>query len=354
MATARKKSDGGAKKGGPRAPRRTARRVKREEAARGALEARAAAIPLEALPPELAELARAVVSDGGAVLGALRDPLAGRPLLLAALPLDRVDPTPYQRKVSPAHVEKLADAIVKTGVYLDPIVAFRDARAGDGGRYHTPNGGHRTEAMRRIGARAVTALLVPDEQIAYRILALNTEKAHNLKERAQEVSAMARSLEPLGGRESDYAAYFEEAALVTLGFAYEKRPRLSGGAWHPIVRRLETFSDEPLRAALARRQAHADELLALDDRVTALVDALKARGLQSPYLRNFVVARINPLRFIPRGKPKKGAEAEAAPVKVPSWDATIAKMRGSLDKFDPGRINPGDLAHAGGPPDESD
>ena len=344
MARAKKagngKADGAAK--APAKPRRTARTAKREEAARGALEATATRLDRGALPPELAKLAEAVDADGGAVLCAYAEPLAGRPLLLAALPIDRVDPTPYQRPVSAPHVEKLADAIVKTGVYLDPIIAFRDAPTG---RYHTPNGGHRLEALRKIGARAITALVVPDERIAFRILALNTEKAHNLRERAQEVSKMARSLAPLGGRESEMAPYFEEAALLTLGLAYEKRPRLSGAVYHPIVRRIDRFLDEPLAETLPMRERRADSLLALDDAVAAAVEALKARGIQSPYLKNFVVARINPLRFSRK-------KADDAP--PPDFDATVEKLRAAAERFDPSRIEEKDLAGSGGATDDAE
>ena len=336
---------------GEKRPRQTARRVKRAEAARGAIEAGTAKLDEGGLPDEARPLVAAITAQGGALLGAFRDPLAGKPLLLASLPLDKVDPTPYQRQVSPAHVERLADAITKTGVYLDPIVAFWDSAAG---RFHTPNGGHRSEAMRRIGARAVTALVVPDAAIAFRILALNTEKAHNLKERSTEVAGMARALLPLGGRETDYAPYFEEAALLTLGLAYGKRPRLSGAVWFPVARRLETFSEKPLGEALELREAHADELLALDDQVTTIVDALKSRGFSSPYLRTFVVARINPLRWaaIAARKAKaKDKSAETPP--PPSWDATLEKMRKSAAKFDPARIEESDIAATGGaPPDE--
>lgn len=329
---------------GPRQPRRTAKQRRREEAARGAIEARAAR--LDPLPGELQPLCEAIAGDGGAVLGAFRDPLSARPLLLAALPLDRVAPTPYQRTVSPAHVERLADAITRTGAYLDPIIAFREP-TGDGAPYHTPNGGHRVQAMRRMGARAITALVVPDATIAWRILALNTEKAHNLKERALEVARMARALADLPGREIDFAPYFEDPSLLTVGLAYEGNGRLAGAAWHPIVKRLEAFTEAPLAEAVAAKRAHAEQLLALDERVTQIVEALKARGLQSPWLRQFVIARLNPLRFAPRGKPKDDEPSAL------DFDATFDKMRRAAERFDASRVDPGDLAHTGGPVEEA-
>src|SRR5437016_2052603 len=78
-----------------------------------------------AAPPAapLDDLAARIESLGGAVLGRFREPLEGNPALLAALPLERVQPTPFQRPLSEAHAKRLADTIGKLGFYLDPIVA---------------------------------------------------------------------------------------------------------------------------------------------------------------------------------------------------------------------------------------
>src|SRR4051812_23192043 len=115
-----------------------------------------------------------VERDGGAVLGAYRDPFGGTTVLIVSLPIDRVEPTPYQRDPSDAHVKRLMKVIETLQRFLDPIIVVRHDD-----RYWTPNGNHRLQAMRRLGAKAIVALLIPDAQIAYQILALNTEKAHN-------------------------------------------------------------------------------------------------------------------------------------------------------------------------------
>src|SRR5207253_1887174 len=179
-------------------------------------------------PEDLQARAREVEEDGGAGLAAYRGPLGGHALLFAALPVDKVEPTPFQRDVSDAHLLKLTRAMDKTRRFLDPIIAVRE-----GGRYLTPNGNHRLTAVRELGARAILALLVPEREVAYQILALNIEKAHNLRERALEVVRMYRDLagraETRGTKESALALEFEEPAYATLGFAYEGRGRLSGG-----------------------------------------------------------------------------------------------------------------------------
>ena len=223
-----------------------------------------------------------VESDGGAVLTAYREPFGGTTVLLAALPIDRVEPTPFQRDPSLPHVKRLMNVIETLGRFLDPIVAIRQDEA-----YWTPNGNHRLQAMKKLGARTVIALLVPDPDVAFKILALNTEKAHNLKEKSLETIRMERALaERPGNRlEREFAFEFDQPAFLTLGAAYDKRPRLSGGAYQPVLRRIEDFLDERLPKALAERERRAAKLLAIDDEVSRIVQKLKGRGFTSPYLQ---------------------------------------------------------------------
>ncbi|MGH8705811.1 MAG: ParB N-terminal domain-containing protein, partial [Burkholderiales bacterium] len=203
---------------------------------------------LEDLSGDALAARQRVEKEGGMVLGAYSDPLGKNPLLFAILPLEKVEPTPFQRDVSDMHHKRLADVINKTGFFLDPIIAITAPEKG----FWTPNGGHRLAAMKRLGARALTALVVPKREIAWQILALNTEKAHNLREKSTEVIRIYHGLLDEDGKrpESQFAFYLDEASLVTLGLCYEKNPRFSGGAYNSIVRRLEKFSDDPLSRAL--------------------------------------------------------------------------------------------------------
>ena len=84
---------------------------------------------LATLPAELEELAAAVRADGGAVLATYREPLGGHALMLTALPVDKVVPTPFQRDISDAHVRRLTQAMDKTKRFLDPIIAVREQTA---------------------------------------------------------------------------------------------------------------------------------------------------------------------------------------------------------------------------------
>lgn len=313
----------------PRKPRR-----RKNEAEPGSRGLGAAELGAEPPPADVAALAARVEADGGSVLGRYREPLGGAWTLLCGLPVERVEPTPFQRDLSEPHVARLAEGIAKQGRFLDPVVAVR---TGDG-RYWTPNGNHRLSAMRRLGARAIVALVIPDPQVAYRILAMNTEKAHTVREKALEVIRMARALADLDDRaEASFAFELEEPALLTLGLSYEARPRFSGGAYHPILKRVDGFLPERISKALAIRDRRARALLALDDVVGQAVDALKARGLESPYLRVFVLSRINYLKFV-KGDP-------------PPFDEALAKLLERARRFDATRVDRAALASASGPPE---
>jgi len=325
---AKKRASGSAKpatKGKRRAPRK-------RQAGSAGLEAAACVPSPAAVSEDLAALADRVREEGGAVAGSWLDPLGGNPLVLAVLPIDKLEPTPFQRDLSEAHHKRLADVIDKTGRFLDPVIAITAPKEG----FWTPNGLHRLEAMRRLGAKSIIALVVPKREIAWQILALNTEKAHNLRERALEAIRIYKGLveEDAKRPESDFSFYLEEASLVTLGLCYERKGNFPGGAYHSILRRLEEFSSESLQKALAVHERYAEQVFELDELVTAIVAKLKERGLMSPYLRNFVVARVNPLRWI-KDEP-------------PPLPEVLKTMRERLSKFNVEKVNQQDLAKMGG------
>jgi ParB family transcriptional regulator, chromosome partitioning protein len=284
---------------------------------------------------ELDRLAGQIEADGGVVLGRYNDPFGGTPLALAALPVDKVEPTPYQRDPSDAHVKRLMGVIETIGRFLDPIVAIRDD-----GRYLTPNGNHRLQALKKLGAKTVTALVVPDAEVAFKILALNTEKAHNLREKSLETIRMARALAKRSDHaENTFAFEFEQPAFLTLGVCYEERPRLSGGAYQSILRRVDEFLDVPMAKAIKERERRGRKILKLDEAVSAAVEKLKAKGLTSPYLKPFVVSRVNYTRF------SKATSFD--------FDEALDKIIASAQKFNTDRVRQEDVAKAGGgAPDE--
>jgi len=294
-------------------------------------------------PGGVADLHGAIDQDGGKVLAVYREPYGGRWLVLAALPIELVEPTPYQRNLSDTHVRKLEGVIGKIGRFLDPIIAVRLPKPDHATKYWTPNGNHRLSAMRTLGAKGIVAIVVPEPAVAYQILALNTEKAHNLREKALEVIRMYKELAQLDdASEETYALEFEEPSFITLGLCYEERPRFSGGAYHPVLKRVEEFLKQPMRAAIKLRRERARTVLALDDEIVKQVETLKAKGLTSPYLKSFVVARVNPIRFRPK---------DAPPL---SFDEALDRMTNAAAKFNTDKIKMDDLAKSGGAPDDQD
>ena len=312
------------------AKKKAKRRKRVEPRSRGLDSAQVAS---EKPPAATVALAEKVADDGGVVIGSYRDPLGGAWQLIVALPIDKVEPTPFQRNLSEAHLKRLVNRIEEVGRFLDPIIAVRR----DDGTYWTPNGNHRLHALRELGARSIVALLVPEAELAYKILALNTEKAHNLREKAMEVIRMARDLAANApGSEKDYESVFEEAPLLTLGVCYEKNGRFSGGVYRPVLTRVDEFLGAKLPKALEIREQRAAQLIELDEAVVAAVAKLKDRGFESPYLKNFVVARINFLRFV-KGDP-------------PEFEAALEKLTASAKKIDASKVNAAQLATAGGAP----
>jgi ParB family transcriptional regulator, chromosome partitioning protein len=327
--------------GKPAKPGASKANPKRRRKKKAAAEPRSRGITANAIgggtpPAAVSELAEVIAADGGAVLARYKDPLGGNWQLFAALPIDLIEPTAYQRDLSQPHVERLSAAIDKLGRYLDPMVVVRS----DQGKYWTPNGNHRLAALRRLGAQAAVAIVVPDVTVAHRILLLNTEKAHNLRERSLEVIRLAELLAQTENRpEQEYELEFEEPALLTLGLCYQENGRFAGGAYHPILRRTESFESTALPEALETRRERASRILELDAAVTDAMKRLKERGFESPYLRPFVVARINPIRF------KRGGS--------PDVDETIDTMLASARRFDAGRVRADQVAKAGGAPEDA-
>ena len=295
----------------------------------------AAECRVDTLAGEANSVKTRIENEGGFILGCYNDPLGKQPLIAAVLPIDAIEPTPFQRDLSQVHHRRLADVLDRTGMFLDPIIAVTAPEKG----FWTPNGRHRLEAMRRLGAKAITALVVPKREVAWQILALNTEKAHNLRDKSLEVIRIFRNLmdERAQQSEKDVSYYLEEPSFVTMGLCYERNPRFSGAVYNSFVRRLTEFSDAPLAKALREHEKTAEKLLELDERVNEVVKKLKAKGFVSPYLKSFVIARSNPLRFMKE---------------PPELEELLNTIRGKVERFNVERVRQEDIVASGGAPDE--
>ncbi|MCX7762596.1 MAG: ParB/RepB/Spo0J family partition protein [Candidatus Kryptonium sp.] len=278
----------------------------------------------EVIPPELKELSQKIEDDGGAVLSIYREPYGKNWQIFALLPIEKVKPTPFQRDLSIAHVRRLKEVIEELKRFIDPIVIIRTEQ----GEYWTPNGNHRREALLQLGVKEIPAIVIPDTSVAFHILSLNTEKAHNLKEKALEVIRMYKGLLETDGRvsEAEYAFQFEEAYFITLGLLYEKYPKFSGYAYVPILKKVDNFIDAPLPDALNEREKRANMLKDVDDIVEPIVHSLRERGINHPFLKQAVVSKVNPI------KRKRAKTIDIG------YDDLFKQMRKALEKLDPSTI----------------
>jgi ParB family chromosome partitioning protein len=281
-------------------------------------------------PRHVAALAEQVGRDGGEALAVYQDPVGGHWHIFALLPIDKVEATPYQRDLSRAHVKRLQEVVKRLDRFVDPIVAISPRP----GVYWTPNGNHRREVLTKLRAKQIPAILVPDAEVAYQILALNTEKAHNLKEKSLEVIRMYRGLVEEAPRktEEDFAFQFEAPHFVTLGLLYEENKRFAGGAFAPILRRVDKFLKGTLAKALEEREARAAMVREVDEKLGSVVARLKKRGIKHPYVKNYVLARTTPLT--------------RARKTLPSFEVTFRKLAENLDGFDVGKVRYEDVARS--------
>jgi ParB family chromosome partitioning protein len=267
-------------------------------------------------------LAEQVDRDGGHVLAIYQEPVGEHWQVFCLLPRAKVEASPYQRDVSPTHVKRLTEAVKRVDRFVDPIVVV-SPRAGV---YWTPNGNHRRVALDKLKADFVPAILVAEPNVAFQVLALNTEKAHNLKEKSLEVIRMYRGAEAEqpSSTEEDWAFQFESAHLITLGLLYEQNKRFAGGAFAPILRRVDKFLKTSLRRGLEEREERAALVRAADETLAAVVAKVKKRGINHPYVKNYLLARTTPLT-----KARKT---------LPSFEQTFKKLKENLDDFDVSKV----------------
>ncbi len=282
-------------------------------------------------PKAAAALAEQVEKDGGRALALYREPVGQHWQIFCLLPAAMVEATPYQRDLSPTHVKRLQESVKKIDRFVDPIVAMSPRP----GLYWTPNGNHRRTVLEKLKAKMVPAILVPEPEVAYQILALNTEKAHNLKEKSLEVIRMYKGLveeEPSSG-EADYTFQFEAPHFVTLGLLYEQNKRFSGGAFAPILRRVDKFLKGHFPKTLAEREERAAMVAEADEALVKVVTKIKKRGINHPYVKNFVLARTTPLT-----RQRKT---------LPSFEQTFKKLTANIEEFDVAKVRYEDVQRAG-------
>jgi len=275
-------------------------------------------------------LAEQVDRDGGRALAIYQEPMGEHWHLFCLLPMAKVEPTPYQRDLSPTHVKRLLEVVKKIDRFVDPVVVMSVKP----GLYWTPNGNHRRAVLEKLKVKMIPAILVPEPEVAFQILALNTEKAHNLKEKSLEVIRMYRGLvteEPDAGEE-DYAFQFESPHFVTLGLLYELNKRFAGGAFAPMLRRVDKFLKGKFPKTLEDREVRAGLVQEADEALGRVVAKIKKRGINHPYVKNYLLARTTPLT-----RQRKT---------LPSFDQTFKKLTENLEAFDVSKVRYEDVQRA--------
>jgi len=282
------------------------------------------------VPKSLSSLVERVAADGGRVLAAYKEPVGGRWHLFVLLPLAKVQPTPFQRDLSPAHEKRLREVIGRLQRFVDPIVVVSPGP----GIYWTPNGNHRRAALEQSGGAYVPAILIPEIEVAFQILALNTEKAHNLKEKSLEVVRMYKALleQDDSRRENEFSFEPEQACFITLGFAYLAKARFPGSAFAPILRRVDKFLRSSLRNAHAHREARAALVMKAEEVLGEKVAEIQARGVKHPYLKSYLIARCNPLT-----RARKAA---------PDFEEAIEKLSQALKRVNAAKVRFDQIAGA--------
>jgi ParB family chromosome partitioning protein len=275
------------------------------------------------------ELAAEIEADGGDALAVFQEPVGGKWQIFALLPIAKVEPTPYQRDLSPAHLKRMVEVMKKLGRFTEPIVAVRAD-----GKYWTPNGNHRRAAAVKAGAKSIPAIVIPEPEVAFQILALNTEKAHNLRDKALEVIRMyrARLQDHPRAEEKDFAFEMEKSHYVTLGILYDRKGRFSGGVYAPLLSRVDKFLTKPLKEAYQDRLERAEQVERADELLIDLVARAKKRGLTHPFLKNYIVARSNPLT--------------RARKNLPTCKAALSSLIKALEEFDLGKVHFGQMQAA--------
>src|SRR6266849_10780471 len=276
------------------------------------------------------ELASQVERDGGRILALYQEPVGDHWQIFGLLPRAKCEASPYQRDLSPTHVKRLTESIKRLDRFVDPIVAISPRP----GVYWTPNGNHRRAVLDKLKTDFIPVILVVEPEMLFEVLPLNVEKAHNLKEKSLEVIRMYRALvtEEPETTEEKWASQFESPHFITLGLLYEENKRFAGGAFAPILRRVDKFLKVTFRKGIEERRERAELVRAADAVLAQAVAKIKKRGINHPYVKNYLLARTTPLT-----RQRKT---------LPSFDQTFKKLRENLDAFDVGKVRYEDVQRA--------
>lgn len=225
------------------------------------------------------------------VLATLKEPLTGYDVRLAAIPAADLQVIQIQRKPSQPHVKRLAASMKRIGFVVPLVVIERN------GATWVIDGQHRFLAGKAAGVKEFPCVVIP-ERFAHNLMELNVEKQMNLREKCQVALNVYRMIlreEPkIAENDGRILDSIEQGYFVTVGLAYEETPRLSGSAFEPILKKVDSWTDLPLQRAAEERERRAGILRDMHETVQSCVGALKRIGIVHPFIYKEIVAYANP------------------------------------------------------------
>jgi len=227
------------------------------------------------------------------IVARINEPLHGYAQEIALIPVSRLKVIEVQRKPSAPHVKRLKSSIKKIGFTIPLIVVRR------GEDNIIIDGQHRFLAAKELGIKELPAIIIP-EKYAHNLMELNVEKQMSLRERAYVALNVYRmylnenpSMKEDDGRIMDSIEY---AYYVTLGVAYEKKPRVSGSPYEPLLKKVDGFLSKLLKDAFVERERRAGIIIETDDLTRDVVKKVKELGVEHEFLYNEVVSFCNPMK----------------------------------------------------------
>jgi len=227
------------------------------------------------------------------IVAKINEPLHGYAQEIALIPVSRLKVIEVQRKPSAPHVKRLKSSIKKIGFTI-PLIVVRK-----GEDNIIIDGQHRFLAAKELGIKELPAIIIP-EKYAHNLMELNVEKQMSLRERAYVALNVYRmylnenpSMKEDDGRIMDSIEY---AYYVTLGVAYEKKPRVSGSPYEPLLKKVDGFLSKPLKDAVVERERRAGIIIETDDLTRDVVKKVKELGVEHEFLYNEVVSFCNPMK----------------------------------------------------------
>ncbi len=257
-------------------------------------------------------------------VGKVKEPLHGYTQEIGSISVNQLKVIEIQRGPSKAHIKRLVNSIKKIGFVIPLIVVRR------GEENIIIDGQHRFLAAKELGIRELPVIVMPDKY-SLNLMELNVEKQMSLRERTHvslNVYRMYLDESPImsedDGRIMDS---IEFAYYVTLGLAYEKKPRIFGSAYESILKKIDGFLSVQLMDALKEREKRAGTIVESDNLARETIAKIKELGIDHPFLYNQVISSCTPMKRKRKVKQTFEALFEALQKNLKELAANPGKIR---------------------------